>query len=285
LSQPTKHYQPTFDLLLIIYRYLVDFHWFKQWKKYVGFDTGDQSGAGDEQNNPGPIYNSGLFQADAFTLKEHLRKERDYTCMLLPEEGWFKLVSWYGVTSDQQALPRKVVEHGPYRKNLTVEVYLREVKLSQYSDPQTLITREFRGGDTIGHVMSEMKKVFNIPQDTKTRVWYMNQNNYMSYSMQLLTNLEQKVQDADLFQGQVLIIEQKNEDGTWPIKSVLPVFWDEMIERRLIEKHKENNSKTKKAAAKKAPLKRNDILEPKPSSNDSSRSSGKVLVNIYRIIL
>jgi len=70
--------------------------------------------------------------------------------MLLPEEGWFKLVSWYGVTSDQQALPRKVVEHGPYRKNLTVEVYLREVKLSQYSDPQTLITREFRGGDTIG---------------------------------------------------------------------------------------------------------------------------------------
>ena len=57
-----------------------------------------------------------------------------------------------------------------------------------------------------------------------------------------------------------------------------------MIERRLIEKHKENNSKTKKAAAKKAPLKRNDILEPKPSSNDSSRSSGKVLVNIYCII-
>jgi len=58
-----------------------------------------------------------------------------------------------------------------------------------------------------------------------------------------------------------------------------------MLRESLMDKQKENNSKTKKAAAKKAPLKRNDIVEPKPMSNDSSRSSGKVLVNIYRIIL
>ena len=57
-----------------------------------------------------------------------------------------------------------------------------------------------------------------------------------------------------------------------------------MIERSSMGKQKENNSKTKKAAAKKAPLKRNDILEPKPMNNDISRSSGKVLVNIYCII-
>ena len=58
-----------------------------------------------------------------------------------------------------------------------------------------------------------------------------------------------------------------------------------MIERSLMGKQKENNSKTKKAAAKKAPLKRNVKLEQKPSSYDRRRSSGKVLVNIYRIIL
>jgi len=50
--------------LLIIYRYLVDCRWFKQWKKFVGYDTGDQCGAGDEQNNPGPIDNSCLFQGN-----------------------------------------------------------------------------------------------------------------------------------------------------------------------------------------------------------------------------
>ena len=70
--------------------------------------------------------------------------------MLLPEEVWFKLVSWYGVTSDQQALPRKVVELGMFAKFLKVEVYLMEFRLSQHSDPETLITREFSRADTIG---------------------------------------------------------------------------------------------------------------------------------------
>ena len=66
---------------------------------------------------------------------------------MLPEEGWFKLVSWYGVTSDQQALPRKVVE---CELSFEVEVYLMEFHLSQLSDPETLITREFSRADTIG---------------------------------------------------------------------------------------------------------------------------------------
>jgi len=48
--------------LLIVYRYLVDCRWFKQWEKYVGFDTRDRSGAGDKHNNPGPIDNSNLLE-------------------------------------------------------------------------------------------------------------------------------------------------------------------------------------------------------------------------------
>ena len=47
--------------------------------------------------------------------------------------------------------------------------------------------------------MSEMKKTFNITDETETRVW----NKYMSKSCELLTNLEQTVQDAGLYQGQV----------------------------------------------------------------------------------
>ncbi|CAH3164466.1 unnamed protein product [Porites evermanni] len=190
--------------------YLVDCHWFKQWKKFVGYDKWDQYGAGEEINNPGPIDNSSLLTADGVTLKEHLIDELDYN--LLPEEAWFKLVSWYGVSSDQHALPRKVVEHGMYLKSCKVEVYLMEFKLSQHSDPDTLIPKKFSKGDTVGHVMSEMKKVFNITEDTETRLW----NKYMSNSCELLPNMEQTVQDAGLYQGQVLIIEKKNEDGTWP---------------------------------------------------------------------
>ena len=51
----------------------------------------------------------------------------------------------------------------------------------------------------LGHVMSEMKKVFNITEDTETRLW----NKYMSNSCELLPNMEQTVQDAALYQGQV----------------------------------------------------------------------------------
>ena len=47
--------------------------------------------------------------------------------------------------------------------------------------------------------MTEMKKVFNIPQGTETRVW----NKYRSHSRELLTYLEQTVQDARLCHGQV----------------------------------------------------------------------------------
>ena len=51
----------------------------------------------------------------------------------------------------------------------------------------------------LGHVISEMKKVFNITEDTETRLW----NKYMSNSCELLPNMEQTVQDAGLYQGQV----------------------------------------------------------------------------------
>ena len=86
---------------------------------------------------------------DGFTLKHHLVDEFDYDPV--PEEAWFKLVSWYGMTSDQQALQRKVVvRHGMHVKSPKVEVYLMEFQLSQHSDPQTLVTRKFSKGDSIG---------------------------------------------------------------------------------------------------------------------------------------
>ena len=45
-------------------RYLVDVRWMKQWKKYVGYDQWDQSNAGLDSANPGPIDNSNLFKGE-----------------------------------------------------------------------------------------------------------------------------------------------------------------------------------------------------------------------------
>ncbi|MEE6502614.1 hypothetical protein FKM82_004575 [Ascaphus truei] len=194
--------------------YLIDSRWFKQWKKYVGFDSWDTYNVGERNLFPGPVDNSGLF-ADPETqaLKDHLIDELDY--VLVPTEAWNKLMSWYESVEGQQPIVRKVVEYGLFVKHCKVEVYLIELKLCDNSDPDNVITEHFSKADTIETLEKEVKKIFNIPEEKETRLW----NRYMSNTYEHLTKPDNTVQDAGLYQGQMLVIEQRNEDGTWPRQS------------------------------------------------------------------
>ena len=107
-----------------------------------------------------PPHSFNLVAADGTALKDHLIDELDYN--LVPKDAWFKLVSWYGVISEEQALPRKVVEHGMYVKSCKVEVYLMQLKLSQDSDPKTIVTRQFSKGDTVGRLCYLIYSVFKV---------------------------------------------------------------------------------------------------------------------------
>uniref|UniRef100_A0A667ZBV9 Ubiquitin carboxyl-terminal hydrolase n=1 Tax=Myripristis murdjan TaxID=586833 RepID=A0A667ZBV9_9TELE len=198
-------------------RYLVDSHWFKQWKKYVGFDSWDKYQMGDQNVYPGPVDNSGLLRdGDVLAIKEHLIDELDY--ILVPTEGWNKLVSWYGLTDGQEPISRKVVEQGMFVKHCKVEVYLTELKLCEDSNMDNVVTRRFSKADTIE---KEMRKLFSIPDEKETRLW----NRYMSNTFEPLNKPDSTIQDAGLYQGQVLVIEQKNEDGTWPRGSTAPKLY------------------------------------------------------------
>ncbi|XP_048691904.1 ubiquitin carboxyl-terminal hydrolase 15 isoform X5 [Caretta caretta] len=191
--------------------YLVDSRWFKQWKKYVGFDSWDKYQMGDQNVYPGPIDNSGLLKdGDSQSLKEHLIDELDY--ILLPTEGWNKLVSWYTLMEGQEPIARKVVEQGMFVKHCKVEVYLTELKLCENGNMNGIVTRRFSKADTIDTIEKEIRKIFNIPNEKETRLW----NKYMSNTFEPLNKPDSTIQDAGLYQGQVLVIEQKNEDGTWP---------------------------------------------------------------------
>ncbi|XP_015208775.2 ubiquitin carboxyl-terminal hydrolase 15 isoform X2 [Lepisosteus oculatus] len=191
--------------------YLVDSRWFKQWKKYVGFDSWDKYQMGEQNVYPGPVDNSGLLKdGDSQALKEHLIDELDY--ILVPTEGWNKLVSWYGLTVSQEPIARKVVEQGMFVKHCKVEVYLTELKLCEDGHMDNVVTRRFSKADTIDTIEKEMRKMFSIPDEKETRLW----NKYMSNTFEPLTKPDSTIQDAGLYQGQVLVIEQKNEDGTWP---------------------------------------------------------------------
>lgn len=46
------------------------------------------------------------LDGDVLAIKEHLIDELDY--ILVPTEGWNKLVSWYGLTKGQEPIARKV---------------------------------------------------------------------------------------------------------------------------------------------------------------------------------
>uniref|UniRef100_A0A8C8VKG6 Ubiquitin carboxyl-terminal hydrolase n=1 Tax=Pelusios castaneus TaxID=367368 RepID=A0A8C8VKG6_9SAUR len=189
----------------------IDSRWFKQWKKYVGFDSWDKYQMGDQNVYPGPIDNSGLLKdGDSQSLKEHLIDELDY--ILLPTEGWNKLVSWYTLMEGQEPIARKVVEQGMFVKHCKVEVYLTELKLCENGNMNNVVTRRFSKADTIDTIEKEIRKIFNIANEKETRLW----NKYMSNTFEPLNKPDSTIQDAGLYQGQVLVIEQKNEDGTWP---------------------------------------------------------------------
>ncbi|KAJ7399050.1 ubiquitin specific peptidase 4 [Pitangus sulphuratus] len=160
---------------------------------------------------PGPIDNSALFDdPETQSLKEHLIDELDY--VLVPTEAWNKLVAWYGCIDGQQPIVRKVVEYGLFVKHYKVEVYLLELKLCESSDPDNVVSCHFSKADTVATIEKEMRKLFNIPAEKETRLW----NRYMSNTYEQLSKLDSTVQDAGLYQGQVVLIEVKNEDGTWP---------------------------------------------------------------------
>ncbi|XP_064822279.1 ubiquitin carboxyl-terminal hydrolase 4-like [Oncorhynchus masou masou] len=197
--------------------FLIDSRWFKQWKKYVGFDSWDMYNVGEHSLYPGPVDNSGLFSDhETQILKEHLIDELDY--VLVPTEAWNKLVCWYGCLEGQRPIVRKVVEHGMFVKHCKVEVYLLELNLCENDNMDNVITRHFSKADTIDTIEKEMRSLFEIPTGKEIRLW----NKYMSNTYEQLNKPDSTVQDAGLFQGQVLVIERKNEDGTWPRQASHP---------------------------------------------------------------
>ena len=193
----------------------MDNHWFKQLKKYVGleganYDSGGSVEAGNESANPGPIDNNPLFKEDGTEIRDHMIDELDYA--LMPEEAWSLVLDRFGLIVGQEPIKRKVVEHGMFVKHCKVEVYFIEFQLAENSNLEETKKKKFSKSDTLETIQNAMRTEFNIASDADTRLW----NKYSSNTYEQLSRLDNTVQDAGQFNGQMIIIEVKNEDGTWP---------------------------------------------------------------------
>jgi len=201
--------------------YLVDNHWFKAFKHYAGLGLDsvpyDSGGAGDPAMHPGPIDNKPLFKAETLggtreeaQIRDHMIDEMDY--VLVPQEAWQALVAKFGTGDGWQEVRRVVVEHGMFVKHCKVEVYYMQFQLADNATLEESVQRKFSKSDTLETISNCMREIFNIPEEAETRLW----NKYTSNTYEQLSRLSDTVQDAGLFSGQLIIIERKNEDGTWP---------------------------------------------------------------------
>ena len=61
-----------------------------------------------------------------------------------------------------------------------------------------------------------MRRLFDVPEDINTRLW----NKYSGDTLEHLSKPEQTVQEAGLFESQLLVLE-KQIDGKWQRKTVM----------------------------------------------------------------
>ncbi|NXC49352.1 UBP4 hydrolase, partial [Penelope pileata] len=202
LAEPMRLGEPWF---------LLASRWFSLWKRYVGYDKRDASSVGDPNLFPGPIDNSELLgDAETQSLKEHLVAQLHY--VLLPGSAWQRLLSWYGCVDGQQPLARKVMEFGLYAKHYEVEIYPLELKLSESSNPYSMISCCISRRDSVATLVKEIRKLFKIPAEKDVRLW----SSHFDGSYEQLSELAVTMEDANIYHGELVLIEVKNEDGTWP---------------------------------------------------------------------
>ncbi|XP_076440276.1 uncharacterized protein LOC143279875 isoform X2 [Babylonia areolata] len=259
--------------------FLLEINWFKRWKEYVGYDAWDTVNTGNVSSHPGPIDNSVLFKdrteedvndTGSSQLKELLVDELDY--VLVPEQAWIMLVNMYGLVPNQKPIKRYVIERGMIAKHCRVEVDLMELKLYLHLDLHTFITKQFSQVATVEQLEGEMRRLFHVPESTEVQVWA----RYMSDSYECLSDKTKTLQDEGVYHGQVIVLEQRNSDGTWPMIERMPQASGQSLPQAssqglfarlfLVQTKQKSNQSPEKKTGQQAPVKENTT---KQKSNQS----------------
>ena len=191
--------------------YLIEIRWYRQWKRYVGYDDWDTSDAGNEAKKPAAIDNTSLL--DNGKLKRHKTEDIDFK--IVPAPAWDRFMSWYGITGESE-IKRKVIEYGKSVKQFRVEIYPLEVKVCVYPEEKEFDIILLSRCDTILTLDRKIREFSNIDADKKTRIYVQ----YKANAYELIKDMSKESQFIGLMDGQGVLLEIRNPDGDWPRTAV-----------------------------------------------------------------
>ncbi|XP_015581523.1 ubiquitin carboxyl-terminal hydrolase 5 [Ricinus communis] len=200
------------------YFYLITQRWWQHWIEYVNHEQPNTANDGSSSTEycdlvgsskkPASIDNSDLIY-DATTIDDShvagievhdsLLEGRDY--VLLPQEVWKQLYSWYG---GGPTLARKVICSGLSRTELAVEVYPLRLQLlvMPKGDRSTIrISKK----ETIGQLHKRACEIFDLNSE-QLRIW----DYYGQRKHALMNDMDKTLDDANIQMDQDILVEVLN---------------------------------------------------------------------------
>ncbi|KAL7124612.1 hypothetical protein ABFS83_14G060800 [Erythranthe nasuta] len=200
--------------------YLITQRWWQDWLEYVNQNqTGNvNDGSSSEHHTsvsstalkrPSCIDNSDLIDeavpedsATGIELLDTLVEGTDY--ILLPEEVWNQLYSWYG---GGPLLARKVINTGLSQTELSVEVYPLQLQLHLMPKGDRSAIRISKK-ETIGELHRRACEIFDLTPK-QVSIW-----DYFSHQKHaLMSDMEKTLDDANIQMDQDILVEVISNKG------------------------------------------------------------------------
>ncbi|KAK4839305.1 hypothetical protein QYF36_020867 [Acer negundo] len=202
--------------------YLITQRWWQHWIDYVNQDQPNtydghsslehvNSAGSSTLNRPTGINNSDLILDGASEgsiaspeIHDTLLEGRDY--VLLPQEVWNRLYSWYG---GGPTLARKVISSGLSQTELAVEVY--PLRLQLLMMPKGDYTIRISKKETIGELHRRACDIFDLNLE-QVCIW----DYYGQRKHALMNDMDKTLDDANIQMDQEILVEVLNNvNGGW----------------------------------------------------------------------
>jgi len=180
--------------------YVLCSKWFRQWKRYVGFQDEDQG-----SESPDMIVNEHLFlDTGTMALRKGISEGSNFE--FIQEEVWNLLKSWYGYDYEI-----KRIASSDAKGNIRIQlnpVSLRVVKSSDESDVHPV--KIFIMLCIVKDFIRLMTNKMNLKAED-VRLW----DYYEKRKIDLL-NDKRYLSECNLMENQLLLLEERGENGEFP---------------------------------------------------------------------